>query len=59
MLNNLPKPSPIPSNTRRNIRAYIDLAKKGVMKVDTDHMNTANVRMFFPPYFLAALPPST
>lgn len=28
------------------------------MKVDSDHMKTANVNIFLPPYFLAALPPN-
>ncbi len=39
--------------------AYNDVAKNGVMNVESDHMNTANVNTCLPPYFLAALPPST
>ena len=56
---NIPKPSPIPKMTLKKMSAYIDFAKNGVMKVDNDHINTASVKMFFPPYFLAALPPIT
>ncbi len=56
---NLPIPSPIPSTTLSKMRPYMEVAKKGVMKVDNDHIKTARVKMFFPPYFLAALPPMT
>ena len=49
----------MPSNTRKAMRAYIELAKTGVMNVERDHNVTARVRMFLPPYFLAALPPIT
>ena len=48
-IKNKPSPSPIPSITLNPISACIDLAKNGVMNVDRDHMNTAKVKIFFPP----------
>jgi hypothetical protein len=56
---NLPSPSPNPNSTRQNINAGTDVAKRGVIEVDTDHRNTANKRTAFPPNLLAAQAPMT
>lgn len=55
----LPKPSPNPSNTRAIINAFKECAKNGTKNVEADHKITASVRIVFPPYFLAPLPPIT
>lgn len=55
----LPKPSPKPKITLEKIKVCIEWEKRGTRKVDIDHSKTARVKIVLPPYFLAALPPTS
>lgn len=54
---NLPRPSAIPRAIRDAINIVTDEAIKGVKKVSRDHVRTAKVSTFLPPYRLLNEPP--